>query len=825
MFNKEKLQDALVGYKKDFTSGWWEAEKYKWEAVKAFKAHWDIDASDFPGMLYRSLAKTGNLLASSVFPRQMIEEFAQVAPEEVREMFRALLDESTNVVDRVLKFNALSDDLLVKYHNGRGSHYQDMKAISTYLWLRYPDKYCIYRITEVKNVARVLGYDEYRFISSKTYYAENLRHFYSFYNEIYEYVNADSELLSLFDSQLTESCYSDPLHRTLAADFCYYISQKNQPNIVNTKELRLTEDSQDPMPTIWKISHGTDSTGVKKELREKFAERHVVAVDGTTKAILSQGPTQGQMFIDQIQKGDYFYLCYGNSVQLLGQIVSDKVVPNVEKGGTWCEREYQVIAQSKDLSAYKGQKKMWTPNYNSTCIPIKNEKLLFEELILKPYFGMTIKELSYIKLKEENYWWLNANPKIWSYTDMGIGEIQSYTLYNDNGNKRRIFQNFLDVKPGDKVIGYEATPVKQIVALCEIVAAQDDKEIKFKKTEHLSSPIPYAELKECPELAGMEFFANLNGSLFRLSKDEYNFIMDRIREGNPINKAEKYKKYTEQDFLNDVFMDKADYDNIKAVLEKKKNIILQGAPGVGKTYMANRLAYSIMGKEDKEHVTFIQFHQNYSYEDFIMGYKPDGEGFTLKTGVFHEFCTKAANHPDEDYFFIIDEINRGNMSKIFGELLMLIESDYRGMKIPLAYDERPFSVPKNLYIIGMMNTADRSLAMIDYALRRRFSFIEMVPAFDSDGFKRYQKGLGNETFDKLIATIKELNEAITTDGSLGKGFVMGHSYFCKLEKKTCTKEEMGRVVRYDIIPMLEEYWFDEESKLRTWKEKLLSAVG
>lgn len=186
-----------------------------------------------------------------------------------------------------------------------------------------------------------------------------------------------------------------------------------------------------------------------------------------------------------------------------------------------------------------------------------------------------------------------------------------------------------------------------------------------------------------------------------------------------------------------------------------------------------------------------------------------------KSGVF---CQKASNHPDKDYFFIIDEINRGNMSKIFGELLMLIENDYRGTRITLAYNGLPFTVPKNLFIIGMMNTADRSLAMIDYALRRRFSFFEMEPGFDTEGFSRYQKALNSETLDELILRVKDLNREITLDKSLGKGFCIGHSYFCG--RDVCTDEWLKTVVEYDIIPMLSEYWFDDSAKLQRWTNVL-----
>ena len=279
------------------------------------------------------------------------------------------------------------------------------------------------------------------------------------------------------------------------------------------------------------------------------------------------------------------------------------------------------------------------------------------------------------------------------------------------------------------------------------------------------------------------------------------------------------ENYTKEDFLNDVYISEEKYDTCVSRLKHKKNLILQGAPGVGKTFAARRLAWSIMGVKDDNRIEFVQFHQSYSYEDFIMGYKPAGDGFALEKGLFYNFCFKAKDDPDNDYFFIIDEINRGNMSKIFGELLMLIENDYRDMEITLAYDKKPFSVPKNLYIIGMMNTADRSLAMIDYALRRRFSFVEMTPGFDSEGFISYQSAIINDNFNKLIGRVKALNADIENDASLGKGFCIGHSYFCGL-KEDCTDTVLKEIVEYDIIPMLEEYWFDDEAKAKNWSNDL-----
>lgn len=312
-----------------------------------------------------------------------------------------------------------------------------------------------------------------------------------------------------------------------------------------------------------------------------------------------------------------------------------------------------------------------------------------------------------------NYWWLNANPKIWSFSDIEVGEEQNYTMYNDNGNKRRIFQNFLDAREGDLIIGYESNPVKQVVAICRVTKQNDGENLYFEKIEGLTSPIDYTLLKDAPELEKMEYFMNPQGSLFKLTKGEYDFIMDMVREENQENPigSEQAESYSKEDFLSEVYMTSEKYDSLKGLLLNKKNIILQGAPGVGKTFAAKRLAYSIMGVKDESRVEFIQFHQNYSYEDFIMGYKPSGEGFRL-----------------------------------------------------------------------------------------------------------YLDSFNDDTFYALIEKIKDLNFEIAKDPSLGSGFCIGHSYFCGQDE--CTDEWMQSVVEYDILPMLEEYWFDEPAKIQKWQNIL-----
>lgn len=797
MFDQFRLKDVLAQYKQSFVSTQWGNEKYKWEAVKWFQDNWDVNASDFPEMLSKSLDKTFNLLASNNnFPKGMIVGFAKAAPEEVRAMFIALFDESQDVFERMNAFKMQSSILLEKYGNGAAQHYQYENAISTYLWLRYPDKYYIYKFGEVKTVSSELESD-YRF--KKGAYADNIRNFLRLYDEISAALKEDTELVNLFQSQLTDTCYPDPELKTLTIDVGFYISR-----------LYSQENAEKAEAASWFPSDYTP--GLTEEDWLALLGDDKVFTTGSLEIMKRMKDYGGQATCTQLA------VKYGETKNfyLTGSTALAKRV--IEKTGC------PVLTDDKNENS-----KWWPVLYIGRYATKDEQGSYIWKLRDELSAALDKTDLSGIELyvaaapgeEDRGYWWLNANPKIWSYSDIAVGEVQSYTLYNENGNKRRIFQNFLDAKAGDMIIGYESNPVKQIVAIGRVSAEQDGEKLFFEKVEGLTSPIDYTTLKECPELERMEYFQNPQGSLFKLTRGEYDFILDMIREENPVSTDAAIDAYTKSDFLDEVYMTEKRYENLVAVLRNKKNIILQGAPGVGKTFAARRLAWSMMGEQDDSRIEFVQFHQNYSYEDFMMGYKPVEDGFELKYGIFYRFCQKAANQPDKEFFFIIDEINRGNMSKIFGELLMLIEKDYRGTKATLAYNGLSFSVPRNLYIIGMMNTADRSLAMIDYALRRRFSFFEVEPGFDSEGFIHYQNGLNNETLNELISKVKDLNHEIALDKSLGKGFCIGHSYFCG--RDICTDEWMHSIVDYDILPMLSEYWFDDPNKLQRW-ENILQGV-
>lgn len=796
MFNQIRLKDVLVEYKQNFVSKQWGNEKYKWEAVKWFQDNWDVNASDFPEMLNRALDKTFNLLASNNnFSKGMIVGFAKSAPEEVRSMFIALFDESKDVFERMDAFKMQSSILLEKYGNGAAQHYQYENAISTYLWLRYPDKYYIYKFGEVKTVASELESD-YRF--KKGAYADNIRNFLKLYDEISVALKEDTELVNLFQSQLTDTCYLDPELKTLTIDVGFYISR-----YYSQKDAAAADTAE------W---YGADfDPGLTEDDWTRLLKDETVFTTGALEIMKRMKNYGGMASCTQlaVKYGETKNFYNSGSVALARRVCeSTGITPNTRDDGS--TQWWTVLYTGRDAGKDEEGSFIWKLRDELSAALDKTD-LSAIELYVAAAPGE----------EDRGYWWLNANPKIWSFADIAVGEVQSYTLYNENGNKRRIFQNFLDAKAGDMIIGYESNPVKQIVAIGRISAEQDGEKVFFEKVEGLTSPIDYATLKGCPELERMEYFQNPQGSLFKLTRGEYDFIVDMIREENPVASTASIDAYTKSDFLDEVYMTEKRYENLVAVLQNKKNIILQGAPGVGKTFAARRLAWSMMGEKDDSRIEFVQFHQNYSYEDFMMGYKPVEDGFELKYGIFYRFCQKAANQPDKEFFFIIDEINRGNMSKIFGELLMLIEKDYRGTKATLAYNGLSFSVPKNLYIIGMMNTADRSLAMIDYALRRRFSFFEVEPGFDSEGFIQYQNALNNETLNELVSKVKDLNREISLDKSLGKGFCIGHSYFCG--RDVCTEEWLHSIVDYDILPMLSEYWFDDANKLQRW-ENILQGV-
>ena len=299
-----------------------------------------------------------------------------------------------------------------------------------------------------------------------------------------------------------------------------------------------------------------------------------------------------------------------------------------------------------------------------------------------------------------------------------------------------------------------------------------------------------------------------------------------------------YETYDVGSMLGEgVFLEESEIQRMLRILRTKKNLILQGPPGVGKTFIARKLAYVLMGSKVEERITSVQFHQSYSYEDFVGGFRPHVEDrrmvFTRQDGPFLEVCKKARANPDDAHVILIDEINRGNLSRVFGELLMLIEADKRKPEFGVNLqhrreDDEKFFVPPNVYIIGTMNLADRSLTGMNVAMRRRFGFVDLEPQFNERVFTDWlsdETDMPPDMQARINTRMAALNSAIADDASLGFNYAVGHSFFCPPEAGPAGgwKEWYETVVEYEIRPLLREYWFDAPDTANGHADKLLES--
>jgi 5-methylcytosine-specific restriction enzyme B len=421
------------------------------------------------------------------------------------------------------------------------------------------------------------------------------------------------------------------------------------------------------------------------------------------------------------------------------------------------------------------------------------------------------------------YWWLNANPKIWDYNSLQIGEKQEYTSHNGSNNKRRIYQYFKDVKVGDLVLGYISSPVKQITSICriskELNTSNGVEVIEFEKIEQLSEPIPLKKLQSIKQLNECEPLVNNQGSLFKLSGDEFEIIRSIIDENNPqSNGSDSHSpRYTLDELMGETGYTKEKTEGWLQSIQRKKQVVFFGPPGTGKTYVAERLARHIVSESDGFYDS-IQFHPSYSYEEFIQGIRPETDDsgnlqFEVKSGRFMDFCNKARSRKSK-CVLIIDELNRANLSRVFGELMYLLE--YRNKEIFLAGGMK-FSIPENVIIIATMNTADRSIALVDFALRRRFAFLELAPEYEI--LRNFQSKNGYDA-DSLIQVLQEINNKIDD-----RNFHLGISFFMSNN----LKKEIEEIWRMEIETYLEEYFFGQPNAVSAFrfdvlKSKLMATV-
>ncbi len=781
----DKIKSIIAEYKLNFITRW-EDEKYKWQAIKHYQETQSSEFDSFADKFLASTEKHFNLLSTGSYwqPRSMIGHFCNLCgDEEIATQFNMLYDESKDLKTRIQNFMDYfaSEERIGKVSQNAGKALktnQDPRSVSVYLATEFPEKYYFYMPSIYDKAKEIFDFQQPKGFSP----VDKMLKYFDFCDEICKYVKQDTELIEMVSSAITEEEYEDNALHILVQDILFFYMHYAKAHELLNKKVDL----------CWYVGAFISSEDKTDEFIDNdiwingYADKYLDTVNsikvGDRIAIKSA----------YTQKYNLPFNINGGTASVMEIKAVGTVIRN-HKDGRTLDVDWMKLSPSKKWYFYTMRNTIWKvertddDSYNNALLDFTFEDKfqVYNDFLTHPFWA------------------------------------DKYLLDDDENGKVTYLSEIIESM---KELG-------GIASLNEINNKIEERSLlgSIKSNSNWKRAVSATIQRYCSETKSyIEGNDDIFYSVEGIGKGIWGLVDYNLEENEPEQEAPVIIPYKKNNFLNDVYITSTEYDKLYTLLKHKKNIILQGAPGVGKTFAAKRLAYSIMGEKDDNRVQCVQFHQSYSYEDFIEGYRPleDG-GFELRDGVFKKFCDKASRNTDKEYFFIIDEINRGNMSKIFGELLMLIESDKRGSShyLNLVYSNEPFFVPENLHIIGMMNTADRSLAMIDYALRRRFSFYSMKPAFDSDGFKKHAEQVNCELFHKAIEAVKNLNAVIVDDKSLGKGFEIGHSYFCTNKPESITDEIVKNIIAFEIIPTIEEYWFDNETRLDTESQKLEALLG
>lgn len=803
-------------------------ETYKWEARENFQKYWNLDAENFKQMFDSSLqASSSNIWESmNFYPKKMLLHFIDIDENQVRDMFRTLFDEGRSLDERIEFFLNVCSELLDQFNSAREEdeqeakqHYhRDMRMIALYLSFRYPNKYFFYKYNEVSSF---LSHFFDKHISSRWSPSEKYTFYLEYADKVRDLLNADVELISSYNHWLNRNEFKDQEQTLLTFDFIFQTAKMIGTVPVNDDSIIERTDSLFPevVRKYWMYAPGEGGTywndfydgGIMAigwdflgDLRN-YSTKHEIAQalqghDPESDSSKKNNAVSCYGFCSEIQVGDIVYAKAGRT-KILGRGV-------VTSDYEFDDRRSRFKHVRKVTWEIKGE---WEAvKSKSFAIKTLTDVTRYQEFL--EYLENLIKadEIGSFSGTDDTdktpaYWWLNAKPSIWDINKPEIGEKQTYTAFNDKGNKRRVYKYFQQVKPGDIVLGYASSPNKHITAVYTIRKSlysnpEEGECIELEKTEQLIHPLPFRILKETPELAGCEPLNNNQGSLFSLRPEEYETIrslIDEAEEGLRGRLSEIKQLYPLEAVSQDtgVSIDKIQYW-LHAV-EQKGQAVLYGPPGTGKTFISEKLAQHLVGGTNGFY-ELVQFHPSYTYEDFIQGIRPEigDQGnlrYEMKDGRFLSFC-RQAQLSDGPCVLIIDEINRANLTRVFGELMYLLE--YREQAISLSQGDS-FSIPKNVRIIGTMNTADRSIALVDFALRRRFAFIELSP--DYDLLKDYLRGQEIDA-EQLVSLLKEVNDKIQD-----KNFYLGISFFMKDD----ILKELETIWRMEIETYLEEYFFSQ----------------
>ena len=765
--DQEKLQRLVEEYKSDFKENI-PLELYKWEAVKHFQDNWDIDAEDFPAMLSRSLSKTANLLASmSNFPRKMIEKYATLYPEEIKELFSILFDESLDLKERIDTFIAGIEQVHKKWDvKGGRNHYQTFNVVSTYLWLRYPNKYYIYKPSVAKILFDKLGIE----IKLTPLKANAVIKTYELYDSISNHLLEDQELKAMFEKVITPSCYPDNLMRTATVDLGYYLKKKKATTVTSSKatEKKYWMYAPGENASKWErclkqniICIGWDSLGDLSEInslegcKDELKDRY----NNPDSSFMNDGLAVWE-FSHVMQPGDVVYAKQGLSCIIgRGIVKSDYIYDSSQENyrhtrkiewthiGKW---ELGNIVQKTltDITKY--------PDYVK-----KIEAMIVEGKTEEAKEGMyNDKYAAYIKLLLNNSnLILNGAP--------GTGktylakQVAAQMIYE--GNVPEGFEE--DTKFVEQCGFVQFHPSYDYTDFVEGLRPKNDTgNIGFERKD--------GTFKEFCAIA----LQNLLDSKKTVQTLQNELSVRDLLEG-----------FIEESMENETMFETSGTKNAFYIIDNKEKSIIVRIPANEKTSEVSLpksdLTTLLENKVDIKGGGDIQTYFGRKYRT-----QPDSYIYVLYNALTKKAVplTKTKSVvpvPEKKFVFIIDEINRGEISKIFGELFFSIDPGYRGKKgkVQTQYqnlitEDDPFKdgfyIPENVYIIGTMNDIDRSVECMDFAMRRRFTFKEITAEESARNME-----LGAEATERMMS----LNNAISENDGFNSSFHIGAAYFKGVE--------------------------------------------
>ena len=811
---KDKILQIIDGYKKDFTRVN-EDERYKWEAVGCYKRNWNIEADNFSEMYAAAYKESANLLSANMYwPYKMVITFAEKEPEKVRELFKMLLNEDLPLAQRYVDFRAAFDEF---YKPQELQHYQDLHAISVYLSFEYPDKYFIYKYKMFKSFSEKIGYvvDRKKF-KSEVY---KLEAFLEMCNIVLEEVNQDDEAKMLSSNRLTEDCYKDEELHLLTHDVIYFGAnyfQDNQATAENTYWPSLDEYNPNLSKEDWKKyileielpDHPSPMQMLKALMEvggEASCKRLSQLYGGTVSAYVGCAVNLGKRvkkFFDLppcmdgeqeryfplpflgrniIEDGvkNYAYKIRPELFEALKEIDLSGISPAYEE-----DEEVDEVMQLTDVS--KNTILYGPPGTGKTYHTVVYAVAIIENKLLE-------------EVKNENYG--DVLERFNKYKADGLVEFT--TFHQSYG-----YEEFIEgIKPILDTESEEQSDVKYTIedglfkAFCNKssmpIAKKANRELGLDKTPtiwkvSLWSTGDNPTRTECLE----------NGHI-RIGWDDYGAEITEDTDFSEQGGKKVLNAFISRMKIGDIVFSCYSSTTIDAI-----GVVTGEYEWCGEQYddgLNRRRKVNWIVKGINEDIVDINGGSTMTLSTV---YRLKNIALSDAMAIIEKYLPQTAEEK-KNHVFIIDEINRGNISKIFGELITLIEPSKRlgqaeGMKAKLPYSQQLFGVPDNVYIIGTMNTADRSIATIDTALRRRFRFREMMP--DANVLQ----GISVEDIS-VAEMLARMNKRISV--LYDREHTIGHAYFIPLRDNP-TIEQLAEIFENAIVPLLQEYFYEDYEKIR-----------